>query len=498
MSTQSPHVARRLLAEEDLNATKDIQQHTMEPQKLQSTGDTNREQPFDAALLAATDSSERQNDLIFVSKSSSSSEENMIPRNDQSPSDKQQPIMSRGISIPTPSINKRSASGGYKTDDTSNMFSRPLKSAAESPAIKTNFLQRLETVPRSTSKSNNLSQVEEDDDDAFLPDDFGQLSPSSSSKKFTEDQVQRMIEDAKKATEEAMCKEYDTKMEDLEKNYNESLMEHGLEWRKETEIEHKRLMDRFRTEKTKVAEKQQELLEKSRQLEDYQAKLEEFEQVGSMGDEVIAKQEEKIASMREELSKLQNTEMRNNEMVSQIESLVLKNEEAIQRITEMEKLLESAELDKRLLDAAEKELDELRERDTKVSNREEEHVALKGEKEEAEREVMDLTERLRVRTESNNDALGRLEEAENEIMRLKSELSSAMETGQQSMEELNLAQREIQNFNSLRTPQKARSGNPPESPCSEVDILRVDNNKIHEQLKAMGKVRKRFDVTTVL
>ena len=158
---------------------------------------------------------------------------------DQTPSIKRHvPMASRGFSIPTPSVNKRTSSGHYIPEADANLFSRPLRTAAESPAIKTSFMQRLESTRRNESET-TLEQVEEDDDDAaFLPDDFEKpalaSTPQSSqpTTSYSEEQVQKMIEDAKKAAVEEMCKEYDVKMENLEKTYNDSLLEQGLEWRR--------------------------------------------------------------------------------------------------------------------------------------------------------------------------------------------------------------------------------------------------------------------------
>jgi hypothetical protein len=522
MSSSSPQAARRLLSEEDLNSMSKMQQPSpRELPKMEKNEGTTRgtswEQPVEVAMMPSIDSSERQADLIFMSKSCSSSEENMTPQSnfdlmaetnaDQTPLAKRQvPMVSRGLSIPTPAVNTRTSFGRCNSEENSSLFSRPLKSASESPAVKTNFMQRLEVIHRNESEL-TPQQVEEDDD-AFLPDDFRRpvsaSSPRSSppTNMFSEGQVRKMIEDAKKAAVEKMCKEYDVKMEGLEKNYNESLMEQGLEWRRETEVEHRRLMDRFRAEKAKVAKHQQELDEKSQQLEEYKLKVEELKHgaTPNKGDDSMVAQElykdqlqDKITAMQEHLSMLQHEEKQVNEMSSKIESLLKEKKKMSQRVEELEKQLEASnqsesfeELRQNLL-AAEKELDELREHNVIESNGEELHI-LRGEKAAAERQVNELKERLRIRTESNNNALSRLEEAENEILRLKSELSNAMEVGQISIEELTLAQTELQNLQSLRTPQKSKSENPPASPCSEVDILRVDNNKIHEQLKAMGKV----------
>ncbi len=554
MSTNSPQVARRLLVEEDINT---IVQESHNKQQGMSKVETKGRgtspiagNPIEDSLLAATSSPERHNDLIFVAKSSSSSEaedslrENLVPRsdlniapelprqNDQSHLGRRQiPMKTRGISIPTPAINRHT-----NFDEASSLglvFSGPLKSVTESPVVKMNLLQRLSFEENGTNTS--LRHLDEDDE-AFLPDDFNKPL-----KFFSESEVQQMIRDAKETVIDEMVQEYDKKFDQLEQNYNESLMEHGLEWRREKEAEHNFLMARLNEEKSKTAQQHQELLRQSQMLEKYQHQVEDLERnheliangkcddnikVITNDDGVIAQElyishlQEKITSMQEQLSELQKEECRSNEMVVELQSLRQAKNEAEKRTEELKTQLSLSlegtskeELNRQLL-LTNRELDELRDRDVVGSNRDE-LVTLKGEYSTLERQLNDLTERLRVRTESNNDALNRLEGAENEIIHLKKELSQSTESVQKSSTELKLAMEEIEKLQRLRTqddkemeklrsqlervgeqynavlysPQRTTSNTPLNSPCSQVDILRVDNDKVHEQLKAMGQVR---------
>jgi cell division protein ZapA len=223
--------------------------------------------------------------------------------------------------------------------------------------------------------------------------------------------------------------------------------------------------------------------------------------------------------MEEQLRSLRDEKREMDRIKVQVKSLQVAKEKSELRIQELERDLSKKtssheELTQKLLEK-ERKIDEMRELNIVESNREE-LVIMKSEKAAVERELSDLAERLKARTKSNNDALTRLEAADNEIIFLKKQLSTAMESESASAEECNTARSEIECLQSLRaedlgemerlriqlervgeqyravlySPQKnSPNRNPPESPCSEVDILRVDNNKVHEQLKAMGKVR---------
>jgi hypothetical protein len=525
MTSNSPPIARRLLAEEDLNApirteTSSNKEDTMVKQDSRPIpiGIT-QQQTLDDALLAATKSPERQNDLIFVAQSSSSSEADDCckeQRNDVSPMKRQLPPMgNRGISIPTPAINKRSVSGSLQSNANlgiADAFARPLRRVADSPVVKKNLKQHLESEQRTKAVA-QLDQAEDDEeDDAFLPDDF--QKPGAA---YSEDELQKKIEDAKRTVLEDAKRDFDRKVNELERAYNTSLVEHGLEWRREKEAERDRFTARIAEEKAKTTQHQQEMMQQRELIDELHQKLKEYEERESnitvVQDEALMAQElyknqlqEKIASMKEHLLELQTEKSRSEEMSSNLSALQQAKDESDQRIQELESELKTVKQDTLVEDlnhqllAARTELNEMRERDM--------------ERRELERLVTDLEERLRVQTETNNTALNQLETAENEIISLKSELSDLSTVKQKFDEELQAANTDIEKLRNLRiehenelesmrcqmervdeqyravlySPQKSTGERTPESPCSQVDILRIDNNKVHEQLKAMGKV----------
>ena len=483
-------------------------------QQASPGGGTVRPRAIDQALELAASSPERQDDVFFLAQSSSSSEieetlhGNMDRKSNVSQTRHQPPMRNAGISIPTPAITKRPPTGAQSPNETPGIgfaFSRPLRSASESPVVEAKRLQFSRSDENDRSNSNHrreppMENTEDDDEDAFLPDDFNKTQRT-----FTEVEVQKMIQDANNVLQVRLEMEYET-----------ALMEHGQQWRREKEAEYDRLTGLLKAEKSKTIQKQQELSEKTHEMEDLKSQLGESEKERETHMEKLHDQ---IVSMEEQLSTLRGEKREMDAINVQLQSLQIAKEQSEVRIQELERDLSKMtnsqkDLTQKLLDK-ESEIDELRELNVVESNREE-LVIMKGEKAAIERELSDLAERLKARTQSNNDALTRLEAADNEIIFLKKQLSTAMESGSSSMEDLDAARSEIECLQSLRSedlremerlrtqlervgeqyravlysPQKnSPSRNPPDSPCSEVDILRVDNNKVHEQLKAMGKVR---------
>jgi chromosome segregation ATPase len=375
-----------------------------------------------------------------------------------------------GMCIPTPAVIKRETPGGYHSEDLSGLgmvFSRPLRTAMESPLAKTNTSSDaappLPALVDQREQQHPVSGSNDDDDDAFLPDDFKKPEQT-----YTWAQVQQFVEQAKADSRDKQ-KHLENEIDDLNQKFEQHLKQQGLLWKQEKEAEYSRLNQMLKEEKNKTAQT----------LNEMTAKLNHCET------------DREFLLLR----------------VSELEAAALSDphkRDAAAKDTTI------VELNRQLL-ILEKELDELREAQVVESNHEE-LIILKGEKTAAERQVFDLSERLRIRTESNNEALKRLEDAENEISFLKQQMSVPA-----AGEELDNAKAEIEQLKSLRakdeqemeglrtqmkrvneqyqavlyTPKKRNGNNAPESPCSEVDILQVDNDKLHEQLKAMGNVRKK-------
>jgi hypothetical protein len=529
MSSTSPPLSRRLLAEEDMNSCniRTESNHSKEDRMEKSDTkaiDTSRRQAVDDALLAASRSPDYQSDMFFLEKSSSSSDvdDGVTERpSDVSPVQCQRPPMtSRGISIPTPDVYKRRTTENYGGGGDSGVrlpFTRPLRKVMESPAIKTNFVRQLESDDRTNTMA-KLENVEEDDD-AFLPDDFQKPVMT-----YSEQQVLHKLDDAKKNALDEARQEFEKKISELEKEYNASLLEHGLAWRREKEEEQDRLTSLLMQERKKTSIQQQDLTQQRNVLEEYKSKMEEYQRTSLsrtivQDDSLVARElyknqlQEKITLMEQHLLELQNEKNRNDSMVNRVSLLQEAKDAADRHIEELEQKLEDAikETTTDHINATKRELDELRQQKVEI-------VILQGEKAEVESEVADLRERLRVRNEANTIALNRLESTEVEIACLKSKLSEILDVHQKSTDDLDAANAEVERFRTLQiehkielekvrtqkecvdeqrqavlySPQRSVGDNLPESPCSQGDILRIDNNKVQEQLKAMGKVRTKI------
>jgi hypothetical protein len=582
MPSTPPRLARKLLADQDINTNLDDRcdkQQKMKTSGKQSTGDQlvssgniNSSKKIDDALEAASNSPGINDDMVFSTNSSSSDDEfdhqnennndasmssrtalsyasppNNKSRDDDrqsSPSDRHIPMkMSPGIGIPTPAISKlrETSSGSYVEDSGSNLpFPHPLRSSIpDSPTmIETN-----NTTPNPKNLSIQFEEEgnDDDDDDAFLPDDFKSAdeSPTSELKQtFASYEVDKMIQNAKR--EERMClrQEHDKETAELHNEFDKIMMESGSQWKRDADEEATRYERLLKEEKHKTSQKHHELINKEQSLEDIKLVLNETE----TEREFLRLQVSELENAAEKMSTVASS---NDSKIQEMESLQKAKSEADDRISDLERELNdnkvsSAESLQQYqasneelttkLSATEIELSELRKQKDVEADL---FITLKNEKDMADREVVDLSERLRIQSESNNQSLNQLEEAEKEITNLKTQVTEFSSNETSSSEEIRLATIEIDNLKSLRvedekqietlqvqlsrieeehqavyssieeehqraalfsTPQKSRSLNSSysESPCLEIDILRVDNNKAQGQLKAMGKVLKRY------
>ena len=579
MPSTPPRLARKLLVDHDLNKIPDDRCHKQQKMKTSgkestedhqvvSSGDRNSSKKIDDALEAASNSPGMNDDIIFSTDSSSSDDDldhqnennndasmssrtalsyasppNKVRDDDRqsSPSDRHIPMkMSPGIGIPTPAITKlrESSSGSYLEDSGSNLpFPHPLRSSIpDSPTmIETN-----NATPNPKNLSIQFEEEEDDDDDAFLPDDFKPTdeSPTDESKQtLTSYEVDKIIQNAKR--EERMClrQEHDKETAELHNEFDKIMMESGSQWKRDADEEVNRYERLLKEEKRKTSQKHHELINKEQSLEDIKLALNETE----TEREFLRCQVSELENAAERMSSVASI---NDSKIQQMESLQKAKSEADGRILDLERELSDNKVSAESLQqyqaskeelstkfsAAEIELSELRKQKDVDSDR---FIALKNEKDMADQEVVDLSERLRIQTESNNQNLNQLEETEKEMTNLKTQVAEFSSKGTSSSEEIRLAKIEIDNLKSLRvedekqietlqvqlsrieeehqavfssieeehhraavfaTPQKSSSLNSSysESPCLEIDILRVDNNKAQEQLKAMGKVLKRY------
>jgi len=571
MPSSPPRLARKLLEDHDTNTDRSISVIVSDSEfdnlqnmktigkepsedKLSSTINSSRK--VEAALVAASNFSDKHDDMLFLTNSSSSDDEfdhgkEDINETNGSISDRTAleyasppkfqddhhsslsnlpiPMKSPGIGIPTPAITKlRETSSDSYTEDYSSVsnlpFPHPLRNIPDSPTTTSN--------PKNLSTQ--FEEEDDDDDDAFLPDDF---KPNKSKQVFTLDEVDQMVKDARR--EERMClrHQHEKDTDDLQNEFDKIMVESGSQWKRDADEESARYERLLKEEKRKTSQKHHELINKEQSLEDVKYTLNEIEiereflrlQVSELETamEKMSTDASNKKSKIEEIESLQKAKSKaDDDQILGLERELSDNKvsaEALQRYQGSNEELTQK------LSAAEKELVELRIQNAAEADQ---MITLKHGKEMIDQEVVDLSERLRARVESNNQSLNRLEETEKEITQLKTQLVELSSKENSSSEETRLSnikneklkilrvedEKEIEAlqvqlsrmeeehravFSSIEeehqravfttTPQKSLNSSRSESsPCYEIDILRVDNDKAHDQLKAMGKVLKRY------
>lgn len=482
------------------------------------------------ALSAATMSPD-QNDhhMLFLPQSSDSSDmmdepnENEDRESSSRTPDRQgldrHPMKTPGLAIPTPAGTKGSirldAAGVYhhstSSSSSSNRDSKgnvpfffPLRSITESPVVKhvRPFQADGDENPSPhRRRSPNHGDDKQLDDDAFLPDDFKQTTIVTDDT-FTRDQVEEMIQKAKVSVRQELNECWEKKLMVAQEEADSNLVEYGRAWKEEADAESDRLKALLKEEKYKTSQKHHELLNNAQKIADVTSKLEQCEADRNSLLERVAALERNSGTS---IVALNCNENGTEACKTQIDEA--SNEELNRQIIAMEK-----------------ELDELREQQIVSSNREE-LVILKGEKASADRQISDLTERLRVRMETSNNALKRLEEAENEITNLRgqlaetSNLDSSVLTSMSdaSLEDLFASKAEVENLKRLRSQDiqekeelRTQLGHVEEMYRTEIDSPRSrganlsssaptydseaarDLQKARDQLVAMGKVLKRY------
>jgi hypothetical protein len=533
--------------------------------------------PSDDGLSASTLSPGRNDDdldMLFLPESTSSSDileddernENdctfgasRIPTGPRTPEQQHQqenggtvidhrvPMKTPGLAIPTPAYTKGSvrldAAGEYHHTNSTNsnsssnlrdvngvlpFSSYPLRSITESPIRRDDRL--LSNNNNIDDDDNNKHQVhnnQRDDavesqqqsiddlgslpDDAFLPDDFNIQHTSTRGGADDDvvvamvpmDEMESRIQMEKVRIRQELNEQWEEKIRSFQDEAEAILVEHGRAWKQEADAESDRLKTLLKEEKSKTAKKHHELLNHSQRIAEMMEKLQQSE----VDREALQK---RIASLEKN-----SPGSREMDAPNQADDTM-----SLQDV--------NVELNRQIL-AMQKEVDELREKQIVSSNREE-LVILKGEKAAAERQIQDLTERLKVRTSSCNDALVRLEEAENEITNLRgqqltmeqSKLNSSFLTSMSdtSLEELFATKAEIEKMKCLRdedkqvnedlkaqlvhveemlrnevqSPGRSRSVAITSSSSLPVDELQTakDLQRAKEQLQAMGTVLKRY------
>jgi len=470
----------------------------------------------DAALVAASNRSDRNDDIIFTANSTSSDDEYDVTnenerdptsrlassafssptREDRQSSSSHVAMKSPGMAIPTPAMTKlrETASGSYTTDDyytsgPSIQFPHPLRNLPTSPIEKQNM---------SMGQPKDLSvqfEEEEDDEDAFLPDDFNlnTIKPTPEEKKqeektFTLEEVEQKIKDARREERLQLRMQHEKILTDKVQEFEQVLFDSGAQWKKDSDEQEANYQKRLKEQERKVSKKHHELINKVQSLDDLKTTLKQTEgerdSLKSRVSELETGAEKSVPSNSEELDSLRKA-----------------NAVAENRIFELESELAGK------LSNSEAELNKLKLKMNEMD-------VLKHEKETTRQQAGELSERLRIVTKSNDQSQTQLGEAMIEIALLKEKLA---ELPSVDPEEIRSSKLEVENLRNLRaqdgkeieelrnqlnrivgehqlSPQQKRGNNvSAETPCvDEMDMLRVDYNKAQDQLKSMGKILKRY------
>jgi hypothetical protein len=454
-------------------------------QNYQMSNSINSSKRVDDALVAASNRSGFNEDMIFMTNSASSDEldhrnekeSNPMSRMESSSSSPysspqqyerhssssrvdRNAMKSPGISIATPGI---ALGSGLP-------FPRPLRSMHNSPMNEMNA-----TTPNPKNLSTQFQELE--DDDAFLPDDF-KTHPINKQDEvtFTLEEVEQKIREAKREERLILREQHERDIEECNKEFESVMIKSGSQWKKESDEQEAMYQKLLKGERHKNSLKHHELINKAQSLQDVKDAME------------VIQAERELLNLR-----VQDLETREEKMSAagsqtpEVESLRNDKRNAENRISELESELHQ------VVDP------------------------LKREKEIADQKAAALSEQLRVLTESSDQSQNQLEESLQELALLKGQLA---ELPSVDPEEIRTSKLEVENLRNLRaedgkeiralqsqlsqivdehrdliTPKKKPiNRGDSESPCVDgIDnILKVEYDKAQDQLKSMGKVLKRY------
>ncbi len=462
-----PRLDRKLLQEEDMStkmrssqmmqATRTAQNHHISHKRV------------DDALVAASDRAGFNDDMIFLTNSSSSSddadyrnenESNQMPRKEYSspysspqqydkhssqPNSGRFAMRSPGMSIPTPAMGRH-----------------PLSSIQDSPVDK---------MKTTTPDPRNLAtqfEEEEDDDDAFLPDDFVNPSnnqPTQDGGKYTQEQVEQQIRDAIRKERLALREEHEKETKELRSEFEQVLLQSGTQWQNENVKVETSLQKLLKDEKHKTSE----LVKETRSLQENLSEVETER-------ELLNRKVQELERIGEALAAAHSHN-------AELDSLENENRNLVDRISELGSRLQGFGL-------------------------------LAREKDASEKRAAELSEQIRMLKESGEQSQSQLEQAMEVVDHLKGQLAALPSV---DPEEFRNSKIEVENLRNLRivagkgiqalqtqlsqiieehneclTPKKQKPFNV-QSPClSEIDMLKVNYDKSQEQLKSMGKALKRY------
>jgi hypothetical protein len=431
MPSSPPRLARKLLQEDDTNSnhalhTSPMMKSPTKAQNHQISNRSNSSKRVDDALVAASNRSGFNEDMIFLTNSTSSDELDHRNESENDPMSRMQSsssspyssprqyerhsspsrvnhnaMKSPGISIQTPAIARETSSGSYTNDFSGSglPFPHPLRSMHNSPMDDMNA-----TTPNPKNLSTQFEELE--DDDAFLPDDFAYPDSKQDEVTFTIEQVERKIREAQREERLSLRKQHERDMEECNNEFERVMIESGSQWKKDADEQEAIYQKILKEERHKTSLKHHELINKAQSLQDVKEVMEEIEA------------ERELLNLR-----VRDLETREEKMSTagsktpELESLRKDKRNAENRISELESELHQ------VVDP------------------------LKREKEIADQKAAALSEQLRVLTESSDQSQNQLEETLKEIALLKGQLA---ELPSVDPEEIRTSKLEVENLRNLR------------------------------------------------
>ena len=201
------------------------------------------------------------------------------------------------------------------------------------------FPHPLPTMEESPTPTDQVVLTHEEDDDAFLPDDFKSVACT-----YTWEQVQTHVQQAQEELVEQLQGQHEERLKDFQEEAETMLQEHGVQWKAESESEYQRMDALLKEEKYKTQQQHLELINKVQTMDVLQQELDASQIEKETQSQTISKRDVTIKDLEDEGNKTAKA-MYKAEMEKEIRHLrqqvesqsVLKSEDTEERKQELEK-----------------------------------------------------------------------------------------------------------------------------------------------------------------
>jgi chromosome segregation ATPase len=205
---------------------------------------------------------------------------NMYSRDSDSDSTPSYVMKMQGLAIPTPA-QKYLAEQQHVGNPQKVLFPHPLPTMKESPAA-----------------TNSVVLIDEEDDDAFLPDDFKSVACT-----YTWEQVQTHVQQAQEESVEQLQQQHEERLKEFQDEAETMLQAHGVQWKAESDAEYQRMDALLKEEKCKTEQQDLELINKVQMMNDLQRKLEASQVEKEAQLQTISKRDVTIKDLEDEGNK---------------------------------------------------------------------------------------------------------------------------------------------------------------------------------------------------